>query len=120
MRSDLSSVLRRTEQTGIHARPLLTNFRLPFQVDKETNTDEAGDAGVAVRPKDRSGLSARQRPFVRSSVIVRSQTFSPGERSQYICRVRGPGPCPPAGQWPPEDQRLGAGSLQTLTAGTRG
>ncbi|XP_057159517.1 protein WWC2 isoform X3 [Ursus arctos] len=56
-------------------------------VDKETNTDEAGDAGVAVRPKDRSGLSARQRPFVRSSVIVRSQTFSPGERSQYICRL---------------------------------
>ncbi|XP_038416377.1 protein WWC2 isoform X4 [Canis lupus baileyi] len=56
-------------------------------VDKETNTDEAGDAGVAVRPKDRSGLSARQRPFVRSSVIVRSQTFSPGERNQYICRL---------------------------------
>ncbi|EFB30211.1 hypothetical protein PANDA_001896, partial [Ailuropoda melanoleuca] len=56
-------------------------------VDKETNTDVAGDAGVAVRPKDRSGLSARQRPFVRSSVIVRSQTFSPGERSQYICRL---------------------------------
>lgn len=43
---------------------------------------------MAVRPKDRSGLSARQRPFVRSSVIVRSQTFSPGERSQYVCRVR--------------------------------
>lgn len=42
---------------------------------------------MTVRPKDRGGLSARQRPFVRSSVIVRSQTFSPGERSQYICRV---------------------------------
>ncbi|XP_044081589.1 protein WWC2 isoform X1 [Neovison vison] len=56
-------------------------------VDKETNTEEAGDPGVAVRPKDRSGLSARQRPFVRSSVIVRSQTFSPGERNQYICRL---------------------------------
>ncbi|XP_032725753.1 protein WWC2 isoform X2 [Lontra canadensis] len=56
-------------------------------VDKETNTEEAGDSGVAVRPKDRSGLSARQRPFVRSSVIVRSQTFSPGERNQYICRL---------------------------------
>uniref|UniRef100_A0A8C0QU60 WW and C2 domain containing 2 n=1 Tax=Canis lupus dingo TaxID=286419 RepID=A0A8C0QU60_CANLU len=71
----------------IHVHLLLTNFCLPFQVDKETNTDEAGDAGVAVRPKDRSGLSARQRPFVRSSVIVRSQTFSPGERNQYICRL---------------------------------
>ncbi|XP_032185107.1 protein WWC2 isoform X1 [Mustela erminea] len=56
-------------------------------VDKETNTEEAGDPGVAVRPKDRSSLSARQRPFVRSSVIVRSQTFSPGERNQYICRL---------------------------------
>lgn len=43
---------------------------------------------MAVRPKDRSSLSARQHTFVRSSVIVRSQTFSPGERSQYVCRVR--------------------------------
>lgn len=59
----------------------------PALVDKETNTDEAGSASVAVRPKDRSSLSARQRPFVRSSVIVRSQTFSPGERSQYVCRL---------------------------------
>ncbi|XP_061033530.1 protein WWC2 isoform X3 [Eubalaena glacialis] len=60
---------------------------VPALVDKETNTDKAGSASVAVRPKDRSGLSARQRPFVRSSVIVRSQTFSPGERSQYVCRL---------------------------------
>ncbi|XP_057552940.1 protein WWC2 isoform X2 [Hippopotamus amphibius kiboko] len=60
---------------------------VPALVDKQTNTDEAGTASVAVRPKDRSGLSARQRPFVRSSVIVRSQTFSPGERSQYVCRL---------------------------------
>ncbi|EPY78847.1 protein WWC2 [Camelus ferus] len=60
---------------------------IPALVDKETNTDEAGSASVAVRPKDRSGLSARQRAFVRSSVIVRSQTFSPGERSQYVCRA---------------------------------
>ncbi|XP_057393232.1 protein WWC2 isoform X1 [Balaenoptera acutorostrata] len=60
---------------------------VPALVDKETNTDEAGSASVAVRPKDRSGLGPRQRPFVRSSVIVRSQTFSPGERSQYVCRL---------------------------------
>lgn len=59
----------------------------PTLVDKETNTDEADNASMAVRPKDRGGLSARQRPFVRSSVIVRSQTFSPGERNQYICRL---------------------------------
>ncbi|KAB0373245.1 hypothetical protein FD755_014904 [Muntiacus reevesi] len=56
----------------------------PALVDKETNTDEAS---VAVRPKDRSSLSTRQHTFVRSSVIVRSQTFSPGERSQYVCRL---------------------------------
>lgn len=60
---------------------------MPTLVDKETNTDEVDNASMAVRPKDRSGLSARQRPFVRSSVIVRSQTFSPGERNQYICRL---------------------------------
>ncbi|OWK00343.1 hypothetical protein Celaphus_00019240, partial [Cervus elaphus hippelaphus] len=59
----------------------------PALVDKETNTDEAGGASVAVRPKDRSSLSARQHTLVRSSVIVRSQTFSPGERSQYVCRL---------------------------------
>nr|XP_011713967.1 protein WWC2 isoform X3 [Macaca nemestrina] len=56
-------------------------------VDKETNTDEAANDNMAVRPKERSSLSSRQHPFVRSSVIVRSQTFSPGERSQYICRL---------------------------------
>lgn len=61
---------------------------VPTLVDKETNTDEAVDSNMAVRPKDRSSLSSRQHPFVRNSVIVRSQTFSPGERSQYICRVR--------------------------------
>ncbi|KAM7111624.1 protein WWC2 [Molossus nigricans] len=60
---------------------------VPTLVDKETNTDEAEDSSLAVRPKERGGLSARQRPLVRSSVIVRSQTFSPGERSQYICRL---------------------------------
>ncbi|KAI1887567.1 hypothetical protein AGOR_G00191640 [Albula goreensis] len=59
----------------------------PRLVDKETNTDEAGPEGLAVRPKDRSGLSSRQRPFVRNSMIMRSQTFSPGERNQYICRL---------------------------------
>ncbi|KAJ8271770.1 hypothetical protein COCON_G00106290 [Conger conger] len=59
----------------------------PMLVDKETNTDEAGPGGLAVRPKDRSALASRQRPFVRNSMIMRSQTFSPGERNQYICRL---------------------------------
>ncbi|XP_039556084.1 protein WWC2 isoform X1 [Passer montanus] len=56
-------------------------------VDKETNTEEPVSENTAVRPKDRASWSSRQRPFVRSSMIVRSQTFSPGERNQYICRL---------------------------------
>ncbi|XP_078534117.1 protein WWC2 [Lissotriton helveticus] len=59
----------------------------PTLVDKETNTDESSNVSTAVRPKDRGSLSSRQRPFVRNSMIVRSQTFSPGERNQYICRL---------------------------------
>ncbi|XP_048112710.1 protein WWC2-like [Alosa alosa] len=60
----------------------------PQLVDKETNTEAALREGVAVRPKDRSCLGPRQqRGFVRNSLILRSQTFSPGERSQYICRL---------------------------------
>ncbi|XP_063258231.1 protein WWC2 isoform X2 [Prinia subflava] len=56
-------------------------------VDKETNTEELVNENTAVRPKDRASWSSRQRPFVRNSMIVRSQTFSPGERNQYICRL---------------------------------
>ncbi|KAM7053025.1 protein WWC2 isoform 2-T2 [Acridotheres tristis] len=56
-------------------------------VDKETNTEEPVNKNTAVRPKDRASWSSRQRPFVRNSMIVRSQTFSPGERNQYICRL---------------------------------
>ncbi|XP_015479918.1 protein WWC2 isoform X3 [Parus major] len=56
-------------------------------VDKETNTEELVNENTAVRPKDRGSWSSRQRPFVRNSMIVRSQTFSPGERNQYICRL---------------------------------
>uniref|UniRef100_A0A4W3IU35 WW and C2 domain containing 2 n=1 Tax=Callorhinchus milii TaxID=7868 RepID=A0A4W3IU35_CALMI len=57
-----------------------------LQVDKEMNTEETVPECVAVRPKDRTNLNSRQRSFVRNSMIVRSQTFSPGERNQYICR----------------------------------
>ncbi|NWX51493.1 WWC2 protein, partial [Steatornis caripensis] len=56
-------------------------------VDKETNTEELVNKNTTVRPKDRASWSSRQRPFVRNSMIVRSQTFSPGERNQYICRL---------------------------------
>uniref|UniRef100_A0A8C7GTM6 WW and C2 domain containing 2 n=1 Tax=Oncorhynchus kisutch TaxID=8019 RepID=A0A8C7GTM6_ONCKI len=59
-----------------------------LQVDAETNTEMCG---VAVRPKDRPSLGpgprSAQRGFVRNSMIMRSQTFSPGERNQYICRL---------------------------------
>ncbi|XP_066487879.1 protein WWC2 [Tiliqua scincoides] len=58
----------------------------PMLVDKETNTDD-GNENVTVRPKDRASLKSQQHPFVRNSVIVRSQTFSLGERNQYICRL---------------------------------
>ncbi|CDQ98631.1 unnamed protein product, partial [Oncorhynchus mykiss] len=62
----------------------------PTLVDAETNTEMCG---VAVRPKDRPSLGpgprSAQRGFVRNSMIMRSQTFSPGERNQYICRVSG-------------------------------
>ncbi|RXM30938.1 Protein WWC2 [Acipenser ruthenus] len=59
----------------------------PTLVDKETNTEETVPENVPVRPKDRNNLNSRQRSFVRNSMIVRSQTFSPGERNQYICRL---------------------------------
>uniref|UniRef100_A0AAY4AEW2 Uncharacterized protein n=1 Tax=Denticeps clupeoides TaxID=299321 RepID=A0AAY4AEW2_9TELE len=57
-------------------------------VDKETNTEEALGERISVRPKDRPSLGHHsQRGFVRNSLIMRSQTFSPGERNQYICRL---------------------------------
>ncbi|NXT99019.1 WWC2 protein, partial [Buphagus erythrorhynchus] len=68
-------------QEGQQAAVILT------LVDKETNTEEPVNENTAVRPKDRASWSSRQRPFVRNSMIVRSQTFSPGERNQYICRL---------------------------------
>ncbi|XP_028830997.1 protein WWC2-like [Denticeps clupeoides] len=60
----------------------------PALVDKETNTEEALGERISVRPKDRPSLGHHsQRGFVRNSLIMRSQTFSPGERNQYICRL---------------------------------
>ncbi|XP_077617518.1 protein WWC3 [Crocuta crocuta] len=59
----------------------------PLKVDKETNTEDVFPEEVASLPKERPGRRARGSPFVRSSTIVRSQTFSPGARSQYVCRL---------------------------------
>ncbi|XP_069745843.1 protein WWC3 isoform X1 [Narcine bancroftii] len=58
-----------------------------MKVDKETNTEEPFPEEVMIRSKERSGRRSRGSPFVRSSTIVRSQTFSPGARSQYVCRL---------------------------------
>ncbi|XP_067106436.1 LOW QUALITY PROTEIN: protein WWC2-like [Osmerus mordax] len=54
----------------------------PALVDKETNTEACIQRGVAARDRPRP-----PRGFVRNSMIMRSQTFSPGERNQYICRL---------------------------------
>ncbi|XP_004409309.1 PREDICTED: protein WWC3 [Odobenus rosmarus divergens] len=59
----------------------------PLKVDKETNTEDVFPEEVASLPKERPSRRARGSPFVRSSTIVRSQTFSPGARSQYVCRL---------------------------------
>lgn len=45
---------------------------------------------MRVRPKERGGRWGHASPFMRGSTIVRSQTFSPGARSQYVCRVSSP------------------------------
>nr|XP_033805075.1 protein WWC3 isoform X2 [Geotrypetes seraphini] len=58
-----------------------------LKVDKETNTEDLFPRQVALLPKDRASRRSRGSPFVRSSTIVRSQTFSPGARNQYVCRL---------------------------------
>ncbi|KAL0588106.1 Protein WWC3 [Plecturocebus cupreus] len=60
----------------------------PLKVDKETNTEDLFPEEAASLLKERPSRRARGSPFVRSGTIVRSQTFSPGARSQYVCRVR--------------------------------
>ncbi|XP_070613587.1 protein WWC2 isoform X2 [Erythrolamprus reginae] len=61
-------------------------IEFPILVDRETNTEDKIEC-VAIQPKDKASLKSQQHPFVRNSMIVRSQTFSPGERNQYICRL---------------------------------
>ncbi|XP_053938580.1 protein WWC3 isoform X7 [Cuculus canorus] len=59
----------------------------PIKVDKETNTEDLFPEEVPILPKERTSRRPRGSAFVRSSTIVRSQTFSPGARSQYVCRL---------------------------------
>uniref|UniRef100_A0A8C2KZP7 WWC family member 3 n=1 Tax=Cyprinus carpio TaxID=7962 RepID=A0A8C2KZP7_CYPCA len=57
------------------------------KVDKATNTEGVLPEPMRMRPKERTGRWGHSSPFMRSSTIVRSQTFSPGARSQYVCRL---------------------------------
>ncbi|CAF88445.1 unnamed protein product, partial [Tetraodon nigroviridis] len=57
------------------------------QVEKATMTDGLFPEPVRVRHKERGGRWGHASPFMRGSTIVRSQTFSPGARSQYVCRL---------------------------------
>uniref|UniRef100_A0A8C8VJV3 WWC family member 3 n=1 Tax=Pelusios castaneus TaxID=367368 RepID=A0A8C8VJV3_9SAUR len=59
----------------------------PLKVDKETSTEDLFPEEVAILPKERTRRRHHGSAFVRSSTIVRSQTFSPGARSQYVCRL---------------------------------
>ncbi|XP_073919253.1 protein WWC3 isoform X3 [Castor canadensis] len=60
---------------------------LPLKVDKETTTEDFFPEEAMSIVKERPSRRTRGSPFVRSSTIVRSQTFSPGARSQYVCRL---------------------------------
>ncbi|CAF93108.1 unnamed protein product, partial [Tetraodon nigroviridis] len=58
-----------------------------MKVEKATMTDGLFPEPVRVRHKERGGRWGHASPFMRGSTIVRSQTFSPGARSQYVCRL---------------------------------
>ncbi|KAK5907814.1 hypothetical protein CesoFtcFv8_005625 [Champsocephalus esox] len=57
------------------------------KVEKGTMTEALIPDPVRVRPKERGGRWGHASPFMRGGTIVRSQTFSPGARSQYVCRL---------------------------------
>ncbi|XP_029988396.1 protein WWC3 isoform X1 [Sphaeramia orbicularis] len=57
------------------------------KVEKATMTEGPFPEPVRVRPKERGARWGHASPFMRGSTIVRSQTFSPGARSQYVCRL---------------------------------
>ncbi|XP_017335192.1 protein WWC3 isoform X1 [Ictalurus punctatus] len=55
---------------------------LIIKVDKATNTEL-----LRMQPKERPGRYGHGPPFLRTSTLSRSHTFSPGARSQYVCRL---------------------------------
>ncbi|KAK2835914.1 hypothetical protein Q5P01_016398 [Channa striata] len=69
----------RCEQTG--------SKLCAVKVEKGTMTEGLLPEPVRVRAKERGGRWGHASPFMRGSTIVRSQTFSPGARSQYVCRL---------------------------------
>ncbi|XP_068449191.1 protein WWC3 isoform X2 [Clinocottus analis] len=69
----------RCEQTG--SKPSAV------KVEKATMTEVPFPEPLRPRPKERGGRWGHASPFMRGSTIVRSQTFSPGARSQYVCRL---------------------------------
>lgn len=66
-----------------YTKSKLTNI----QVDKGTSTEDVFPEEILSLPKETTSNRARGSHFVRSSPVVRSHTFSPGARSQYVCRV---------------------------------
>uniref|UniRef100_A0A3Q3JLK0 WW domain-containing protein n=1 Tax=Monopterus albus TaxID=43700 RepID=A0A3Q3JLK0_MONAL len=63
------------------------SFLSTDSVEKATMTEGLFPELVRVRPKERGGRWGHTSSFMRGSTIVRSQTFSPGARSQYVCRL---------------------------------
>ncbi|XP_004416114.1 PREDICTED: protein WWC3-like [Odobenus rosmarus divergens] len=59
----------------------------PLKVDKGTNTEDVFPEEIVSLPKERTSRRTCGSHFARSSPVVRSQTFSPGARSQYVCRL---------------------------------
>lgn len=64
-----------------------SNKLCAVKVEKATMTEGPFPEPVRVRPKERGARWGHASPFMRGSTIVRSQTFSPGARSQYVCRL---------------------------------
>ncbi|XP_045852551.1 protein WWC3-like [Meles meles] len=59
----------------------------PLKVDKGTSTEDVFPEEILSLPKEKSSRRACGSHCVRSSPVVRSHTFSPGARSQYVCRL---------------------------------
>ncbi|XP_027883053.1 protein WWC3 isoform X1 [Xiphophorus couchianus] len=57
------------------------------KVEKATMTESPFPEPVWVRPKERGGRWGHGSPFMRGGTLVRSQTFSPGAQSHYVCRL---------------------------------